>query len=305
MLTNAEHFYWFINPGDEGEGEGLRFSFPSYSYSDSLQRRRALRDLSETLATSGVSWIVPGRRDWTIDLDEFKRAIPGLPMLPKNEYERDVAVTVLDSMEWLKGKVSVEPEVENVRRKTGRVSLPAKDRYVTNVRFYVMPDDTRTALVQLNTPVEIQESIEHFREDNPEPGRAAFVMMRFGTTRAHQEISATIKNALAQHGIIGLRADDRQYHEDLYYNILTYMHGCGMGVAAFERIEQQSHNPNVALEVGYMLALRKQVCLLKDKTLDTLQGDLVGKLYRTFDTHDVAGTLPPELAQWISDRRLA
>ncbi len=41
-------------------------------------------------------------------------------------------------------------------------------------------------------------------------------------------------------------------------------------MAIYERIETQTYNPNVALEVGYLFAMRKPVCLLKDRTLDTL-----------------------------------
>ena len=58
------------------------------------------------------------------------------------------------------------------------------------------------------------------------------------------------------------------------------------------------------LEVGYMLGLRKSVCLLKDRTLKTLHTDLVGKLYRQFDPQDPEGTIPNELSKWISDRDL-
>ena len=41
---------------------------------------------------------------------------------------------------------------------------------------------------------------------------------------------------------------DKEYHEDLLPNILIYLHGCGMGVAVFERIEAEDFDPNVSLE---------------------------------------------------------
>ena len=53
-----------------------------------------------------------------------------------------------------------------------------------------------------------------------------------------------------------------------------------------------------------MLALRKHVCLLKDRTLNTLHADLVGKLYRVFDPLDPIGTIPAELSQWLKDKGL-
>ena len=95
-------------------------------------------------------------------------------------------------------------------------------------------------------------------------------MMQFGQTRAHTEITEAVRYGLAAHGIEGVWADGKRYHDFLFLNVLTYMHGCGLGMAIYERIETQTYNPNVALEVGYLFAMRKPVCLLKDRTLDTL-----------------------------------
>jgi hypothetical protein len=151
-------------------------------------------------------------------------------------------------------------------------------------------------------PVEIRESLPRFLADHPDAGKAAFIMMRFARTSAHKKITKAIEEALGQYGIAGLRADDKEYHADLLPNILTYLHGCGFGIAVFERIEADEFNPNVALEVGYMLSLGKHVCLLKDQTLRTLHTDLIGKLYRTFDPQNPAGTIPGQLTQWMQDK---
>jgi hypothetical protein len=86
---------------------------------------------------------------------------------------------------------------------------------------------------------------------------------------------------------------------------LTYLHGCGLGIAIYERVETQTYNPNVPLEVGYLFAMRKPVCLLRDQTLETLPADLVGQLYDHFDTQDPAGTIPAVVSKCISDKGLA
>ncbi len=113
-----------------------------------------------------------------------------------------------------------------------------------------------------------------------------------------------IRATLNRARILGVRADDKQYHDDLFANVLTYVYGCSFAIAVFERLEKEEFNPNVALEVGYMFALRKQVCLLKDRTLSTLHADLVGKLYREFDPQDPAGTIPEALSRWLKDKGL-
>lgn len=156
----------------------------------------------------------------------------------------------------------------------------------------------------ISLPVEIQESFKRFQMDHPDPTKVAFLMMRFGSTDAHDQIVAGIKRALDPLGIAVVRADDKEYHDDLFSNVLTYIHGSGFGIAVFERIEKEEFNPNVALEVGYVSALRKPLCLLKDKTLKTLQADLVGKLYRVFDPQDPIGTIPKELSQWLKHKGL-
>jgi nucleoside 2-deoxyribosyltransferase len=101
---------------------------------------------------------------------------------------------------------------------------------------------------------------------------------------------------------VALRADSKQYHDNLLMNILTYVYGCRFGIAVFERIESEVFNPNVALEVGYMMGLGKPMCYLKERTLRTLHTDLMGQLYREFDLQTCDETIPPCLLKWMSDK---
>jgi hypothetical protein len=155
---------------------------------------------------------------------------------------------------------------------------------------------------ETGAPVEISESLARFRRDHPDPSKTAFIMMSFVKTDAHEQIVSALKEVLESHGLTGLRADDKEYHPHLVLNINTYMHGCGLGVAMFERIETDNFNPNVALEVGYMLALKKNVCLLKDRTLKSLHVDLFGMLYREFDTQHIKETIAHSLSGWLGDK---
>ena len=153
-------------------------------------------------------------------------------------------------------------------------------------------------------PIVIRDSLNKFKVDYPDPNKVAFIMMKFGNTKPHKEIIEGIKKSLDLVGVTAVRADEKEYHDDLFDNVLTYIYGCGFGIAVFERIEAEEFNPNVALEVGYMFALRKPVCLLKDKTLKTLHTDLVGKLYRVFDCLDATDTIPEQLSRWLKDKGL-
>lgn len=150
---------------------------------------------------------------------------------------------------------------------------------------------------------EIASGLEKFRADH-RGKKTAFIMMQFATTRAHGEVVASLKVALAPHGIVGLRADDKQYMDDLFPNVKVYMHGCDFGIAVFERITTDDFNPNVSLEVGYMIGMRKDVLLLKDSTLKTLPTDLTGRLYREFDTQDISNTVLGVTQKWLRDKGL-
>lgn len=244
------------------------------------QRYDALKTLLKQMEGTEVPWIVPGRRDWVFNLDRMKEVF-----------------TDLQEFDWCKGSVFVEPEFK-VHKED--IDISQKKYYETFIVFYINPKVLGMSTNPI--PVEIQQSLQKFRADYPDSKKVAFVMMRFGKTTAHDRIVQGIRDTLAPHGIEAVRADDKEYHPSLMPNIKTYLHGCGFGIAVFERIEQEDFNPNVALEVGYIMALGKEVCLLKDRTLRSLQTDLGGHIFRTFDPQDPISTIPPELTRWIKDK---
>jgi hypothetical protein len=251
--------------------------------SPSPQKGDALRKLRKQLEATTISWLIPDRTEWAFDLDRMKEQFIDLKLL-----------------QWCNGRVYLEPEFEV---KHEGVDISKHKYYEAHVVFYINPKDLGMRPLH-NTPPEIQHSLREFRLDHPDPKKVAFIMMRFGRTTAHNNIVQGIKDALTPHGISAVRADDKDWHSDLYYNVLTCLYGCGFAIAVFERIESEDFNPNVALEVGYVMALGKQVCLLKDQTLKHLNTDLIGKLYKTFDPQNPVGSIPPELNKWMQDKRV-
>ena len=132
--------------------------------------------------------------------------------------------------------------------------------------------------------------------------KIALLIMQFGASRFHNDIYENIQKTLIKKNIIVLRADYKEYHTDLYYNILSYIYAADFGIAVFERIDDDLFNPNVAFEVGFMFALNKKVCLLKEKTLKSLPTDIVGKLYKSFDLNNLAESLEKSINKWIDDK---
>ena len=278
----------------ESDEEGVKVSFAFRHSSNPYQHRPTIKAVERILEKNDVPWIASGHKEWTFDLDKLKELIPEL-----------------SSMNWFKGKVSIEPEFEAFGT-GGKLVIDEfvpnisydEPRYYATVDFYIVPEVLRRSTMKLEPPVEIQDSFTSFELDYPDPTKVAFIMMQFGKTKAHDKIVEAIRSVLDSHGLIGVKADDKQYHDDLFPNVMTYLYGCGFGIAVFERIEDEEFNPNVSLEVGYMFALGKPVCLLKDETLKTLHTDLIGKLYKDFDPQDPVETIPSKISQWLSDKRI-
>ena len=75
---------------------------------------------------------------------------------------------------------------------------------------------------------------------------------------------------------------------------------CQYGVAIFEDIDQREFNPNISLELGYMLGRQKRCLLLKEQRLPRLPSDIVGHLYRPWDAFRAETTVAAQVDQWLS-----
>jgi hypothetical protein len=153
-------------------------------------------------------------------------------------------------------------------------------------------------------PPNLRGSVLRLLEEHPEYHQNCFVIMSFSNSPHHRRIFKTLCEVLSDLGFRPLRADRRQYSHDLLDNIMTHLHGCALAVAVHERIEREAHNPNVAFEIGYMFALRKPVCLLKERTVERLPSDLVGRLYVEFDIQRLRSSLRRELGAWLASANL-
>lgn len=146
----------------------------------------------------------------------------------------------------------------------------------------------------------LQPHLDAFSADHPDFGRNVFIAMRFRPAKQFAEIHAAIKTGLAKYGLKGMRSDDKVYppDSDLWNNICVYMMGCKFGVCVFEEIDEREFNPNVPLEYGFMRAMNRQVLLLKDLRMPKMPSDMTGKLYRHFDTYNIAATIQEQISQW-------
>jgi len=129
-----------------------------------------------------------------------------------------------------------------------------------------------------------------------------FVVMRYETREQHREIEQTIKETLRQYGLTAIIARDSDFHEGLWENVKFCMDNSQYGIVIFEDIGgKPTHNPNVALELGYMMALNKRCLILKEESLEALPTDVIGRLYRPFSSYRIRETMGRAIEKWLEN----
>ncbi len=242
-----------------------------------------LEKVQKTLDVNGIRWLTVYGQKGHLNVKEFKQWLFASTM-----------ANHLEKISWLDSD-SVEEYWTIEYDKFSKLGI-------STLTIFTHYDIPKTSGRSNNIPLAIQDSLEEFKSHYPDPSNVAFIMCRFGKEKPLTTAITSIKETLKTQGITGIRADDRTYHEDLYYNILTYIYGCGFGIAVYDRLINNEFNPNVAFEVGYMKALGKRVCLLKDQTLTALHADLQAKLYSEFDTTNSRKSIRKVLEKWLKDK---
>ena len=146
----------------------------------------------------------------------------------------------------------------------------------------------------------LQPVLDAFSADHPKFEQNVFVAMRFRGNEQFTEIDRAVREALAAYGLTGQRADDKVYSVDgdLWNNVCVYMMGCKYAACIFEEIDERDFNPNVAIEYGFLRAMNRQILLLKEQRVPTMPTDMVGKMYRTFDSYKISQTISAQITLW-------
>ena len=135
----------------------------------------------------------------------------------------------------------------------------------------------------------------------------AFLMTSF--SKEHDRIIENVKAVFGKYGIDVriARSAGGEFDNRLFQNIEVYMHGCKFGIGLYtddshlKRSEKIRINPNLSLEVGYMLALKKQICILKERKLPKMNVDLIDRLYCEFDAED-QDSLDRVVKEWLINK---
>jgi CheY-like chemotaxis protein len=162
-----------------------------------------------------------------------------------------------------------------------------------------------TNIEKLSVPANIQQELEKFKKEHGGK-KTAFIMTPFSDS--HKDTIEKINEILQTNNIIGhiANAPGGENHDNLLPNIQVFLHGCDFGIGIYSNVSDIGGvdlkiNPNLSLEVGYMLALQKKVGLLKDNSLPRLNSDLDEKLYIPFNIHNPVD-LKEKLEIWLKNK---
>jgi len=153
-----------------------------------------------------------------------------------------------------------------------RADMPGKELFVAGI------PDLPTALVP-NPIVGWRSSIQAFLNQHPFD-KSVFVMIRY--RRRTDRVITAIREALDAKGLFAVVASEHSVTDDLY-NPIACLLCCSRGIAVFDAAERrEKFNPNVAYELGMLHLLGRPCLILKHSQLETLQTDILMKVYVPF-----------------------
>jgi protein-tyrosine-phosphatase len=141
--------------------------------------------------------------------------------------------------------------------------------------------------------------------DYPNSASNALLMMSFSNRPQQRKIRDTLRQTLSRYGKHVLRADEKAYAGSLWDNVKFYLDACELGIAVFDQLVTSDFNPNVSLELGYMLARQRKVLLLKERSLPPFPSDILGQLYKEFDIRNVKDSVSGGVLSWLQDIGIA
>lgn len=127
-----------------------------------------------------------------------------------------------------------------------------------------------------------------------------FVIMRYkDKSSKFREIETAIRDALKDYGLNAVLAKDDIFYPELWNHVRFCMDHCIFAIAVFDSLTAPDYSPNVALELGYMLALRRHCLILKDDAIPYLATDIIGHLYSKFNLNNATQTIGDAVSLWL------
>ncbi|HET9165501.1 MAG TPA: hypothetical protein VFP11_05860 [Candidatus Angelobacter sp.] len=128
-------------------------------------------------------------------------------------------------------------------------------------------------------------------------------MMHYGRGNLYDRMEGAILSVLRRYGLDGLLARDQTYEPVLWKSAKICMRHSRYGIACFEYDKEHlAFNPNVTMEIGFMLALGKRVLILKDHRLPDLPRNLVERTFQEFSSSQLEKDIDEAITKFLRDQ---
>jgi hypothetical protein len=117
-----------------------------------------------------------------------------------------------------------------------------------------------------------------------------------------ETIHEIVKSSVFGCGYELLLANDFGLHPNLWENAECYMLACSYGIAIVESMFKPELNPNVAMEWGWMRAMRKPVLYLVEKNVKVVPVDVAGLIKARFDWQNPQADIPKIVTNYFQDQ---
>lgn len=170
--------------------------------------------------------------------------------------------------------------------------------------------------LKLFYPRGLEDEIIQFK-DKQKNKKTAYIMTSFQDQ--NMSIANEILLILNEYNIRGYIANTQRWMSpsEIWDSIQVFMHGCDFGIAIYadESILKANEyenkpnehekasiriSPNLSQEVGYMLGLQKEICILKHQEMERVPSDLAEMYYVEFTNEN----LKEVFINWLENRQI-
>ncbi|KYG83728.1 hypothetical protein AWN68_02675 [Roseivirga echinicomitans] len=135
--------------------------------------------------------------------------------------------------------------------------------------------------------------------------RIGFLIRKFEERDDRNTLIKTVRDSFRERGLKIVDASEKNLHSETWGNIKQFMDHCSYGVVVIDNFSptNSGFNPNVFLEIGYLLALKKDILILIQNSLaDKLPTDIKPFLYTSFDSQEIQSPqLRQKIIKWIDN----
>jgi hypothetical protein len=147
--------------------------------------------------------------------------------------------------------------------------------------------------------LQYRELLEQFNKEIMVPYRMRVFIMTKYPDGADAKLDAqlqtvinTVKDAVKAKAYHPYLASDKTWHHNVWENVEFYMFACARGIAIVEDRFNPKLNPNVAMEWGWMRAMKKDVLYLVEKGAKETPADIMGLIKGRFDWDNPEADIP-------------